>query len=118
MVDQQLVERILLGAGYAFLGGLLFVIMQSVFSRPTAWRNLFSEYPGGPPHVARYLLVAANLYLAIKFLVMVFEGQSAGAVNLLEGLDLDALTGASGGAYLLSKLTNGDIFSLFGRRRA
>ncbi len=109
--------KAILGAGCVFVGGLFIVVLNNLLSRPLAWRDLFSERPGGPPNLARYLLVFGNLFLALQFLVMVLKGQAADAMKFVEGLNLDALTGASGGAYLLSKVTNGDILSLLGRRR-
>lgn len=109
--------------GKVFIVALALGILRGCLSRGFDWGSLFRESPDGSQHPARYLLVFGTAFLAIGFLAQILEGNVAKATNLLnftggaskEGSFLPAgTTGAASVAYLLAKVSNGNIFGLFG----
>jgi hypothetical protein len=110
----------ILWSGYVFLGLLFLGVLRTLLETPIAWENLFSESQGESHHLTRYVLVFGTLALAVKFLAGVLTADSIqeieGAVQLIRGLGIEEAAGASGLAYLMAKVTNGNILALFGRR--
>jgi hypothetical protein len=118
----NVIPKGILWAGYAYLGLLFFGILRTLLDTPYSAGDFFSERPGGKHHLARYVIFFGSLAMAVKFLVAVLRADSINEINaafqLLEGFDVQEAAGASGVAYLLAKVTNGRILSLFGRRRS
>jgi hypothetical protein len=105
-------------AGYGVLAGMAINLVKGCANRVN-WADLFSQTPGGEPLVARYLFFFANLSLAGLFLgSALFKNQGfTEAGKFLTGLNLDQAAGLSSTVYLLSKVSGGDIMSLFSARR-
>jgi hypothetical protein len=107
--------------GYAFLGALFALILRDMFASQVNWGTLFEEGPEKSHHLSRYALLFGTLILSLKFLLGILSYESAedikNAVQLVGGFDINAYAGVSGFAYLLGKSTEGNILSLFGRRR-
>lgn len=118
----KVIPQAILWGGYLFLGILFLGIMRTLLDDSVAWGNLFNERPGEPHHLSRYVLLWGTLFLAVKFLVGILTADSIqkiqDAVQLTKGLDVEEAAGASSVAYLLAKVTNGQILTLFGRRRS
>ena len=109
--------------GKVFIVALAFGILRGCLRRGFNWGDLFREGSGGSQHPARYLLVFGTVYLALGFLIHVLEGDLPGATAFLDfagdadknGSFLPAGgTGIASVAYLLAKVSNGNIFGLFG----
>lgn len=107
--------------GYAFLGALLALVLRAMFAGQVNWGELFEEGPEKPHHLSRYAMLFGTLILSIKFMLGVLSYESVEdikkAAQLVGGFDINAYAGVSGIAYLLGKSTDGNILSLFGRRR-
>lgn len=111
----------MLWAGYAFLGLMLIGVLRPLLDSPKMVGDLFAEEEKGGHHFARYVLAFGALALAVKFLVGVLTASSIQEIKdagqLIGGLDVKDAAGGSGVAYLLAKVTDGKILTLFGRRR-
>lgn len=111
----------ILWAGYISLGLLFLGVLRALLDSPNTLGDLFAGEQKGGPHLARYVLAFGTLALAVKFLAGVLSAGSIqeikDSVQLIGGLDVKDAAGASGLAYLLAKVTNGNILTLFGRRR-
>lgn len=118
----RFIDQGILWAGYVFLGLLFLGVLRTLLESPIAWENLFAESQGESHHLTRYVLVFGTLALAVKFLAGVLTADSIkkieDAVQLIRGLGVEEVAGASGVAYLLAKVTNGNILTLFGWRRS
>jgi hypothetical protein len=124
----NVIPKGILWAGYAYLGLLFFGILRTLLDTPYSAGDFFSENPGGTHHLARYVIFFGTMFLALKFLINVFRAESVdfvalkeelhGSLKLIQEFDVKEAAGASGVAYLLSKVTNGQILTLFGRRRS
>lgn len=118
--------KAILWAGYIYLGLLFLAVLRNLLDAERAWSHFFSDDLLGNRHLSRYVLFFGSLALAIKFLLGVLSASSKDfdgfmaemeAVNqIIHGFNLDEAVGASGVAYLLSKVTNGQILTLFGKR--
>jgi hypothetical protein len=123
MLEQLLkfIPQGMLWAGYAFLGLLFIGVLYTLLDSPNTLGNLFAEEEKRGHHLARYILAFGTLTLALKFLVGVLTAcsiqQIKDAGQLIGGLDVKDAAGGSGVAYLLAKVTDGKILTLFGRRR-
>ena len=109
--------------GKTFLVAFAIGMLRACLGRGFAWGDLFRDKPGDSTHPARYLLVFGTIYLALEFLIHILKDDIIGATALLnfagdatkEGSFLPAGgTGIAGAAYLLAKISNGNILSLFG----
>ena len=111
----------MLWAGYAFLGLLFLGVLSALFNSPKSLGDLFAKEEKRGHHLARYILAFGTLILALKFLVGVLTACSIQeikeAAELIGRLDVQDAAGASGVVYLLAKITDGNILTLFGRRR-
>ena len=115
----------ILWAAFLTLGMLFASAARSVMGVEDVWGDLFSEYSSGPHHLSRYILFFGTVLLAIRFLMAVI-GAGAGATDIgsrvkeamqvYDWLDIETLAGGSGAAYLMSKVTAGQILRLFGRK--
>ena len=123
MLEQLLkfIPQGMLWAGYAFLGLLFVGVLYTLLDSPNTLGNLFAQEEKGGHHLARYVLAFGALALAVKFLVGVLTASSIQEIKdagqLIGGLDVKDAAGGSGVAYLLAKVTDGKILTLFGRRR-
>lgn len=117
----NLIPQGILLAGYVFLGLLFVRILCALLETPDLLGNLFADRFGGTHHVSRYLLTFGPLMLAVKFLGGILTADSIeevrAAVQFSGWIDIEEATGAFSVAYLLAKVTNGQILTLFGRRR-
>jgi hypothetical protein len=108
-------------AGYVFLGLLFFRVLCALLETPDALGDLFAGCAEGSHHLSRYLLTFGPMVLAVKFLGGILTGDSIedvrAAVQFSGWIDIEEVTGAFSVAYLLAKVTNGQILTLFGRRR-
>lgn len=109
--------------GKVFIVALALGIFRGCLRRGFNWGDLFREGSGDSQHPARYLLVFGTVYLAMGFFIHVLEGDVGGAtafLNFSDGTGKEASflpaggTGIASVAYLLAKVSNGNIFSLFG----
>lgn len=105
--------------GYTFLGFLLLVLFRNLQIEPVPWNDLFTNRRGRPNHLSRYLLLFGSLAFALKFLIAVLAADDPAeiraAIQLFGDINIEAFTGVSGTAYLLSKITDGKILTLFGK---
>jgi hypothetical protein len=115
----------ILWAGYLTLGLIVVVVARSFISAEDEWGNFFSEVTDGTPHLSRYVLLFGTVIVAIRFLVAVIGAgkdnmaeRVDAAMRVYEWLDIDILAGGSGAAYLMSKVTDGRILTLFGRKHS
>ena len=118
MPETGWLSQLFIWAGYGVLAGLLINLFKGCANR-LVWGDLFTQSPGGEPQLTRYFFFFINLFLAGLFLgsaVIKHQGLTE-AVNLLGGLNLDQAAGLSSTAYLVSKISGGDIRSLFTPRR-
>jgi hypothetical protein len=126
-MDGSIVEvasRGIIWAGHIFLGALFLSVMVKPLGAQDSWGDFFSDNVAGSHHLARYVLFFGTLILAVRFLVAVLEADPLylaedikEAMQLYKRLDVEAVAGGYGAAYLLAKVTNGQILTLFGRRR-
>jgi hypothetical protein len=118
----NVIPKEILWAGYIYLGLLFLGILRTLLDTPYAFGDIFSESPGGSHHLARYALFFGSLVLSIKFLITILGADSAeqvnAAVEVFKKFNVGEAAGASSAAYLLAKVTNGQILTLFGRRRS
>jgi hypothetical protein len=112
------VAQLFIWAGFGVLAGLVVNLFKGCAQR-VIWGNLFVQVPGGEPQASRYFFFFINLVLAGLYLgSAVITGQiSRETINILAGLNPEQVAGLSSTAYLLSKISGGDIRSLFGPRR-
>jgi hypothetical protein len=105
-------------AGYGVVAGLAINLFKGCANRVN-WADLFSQTPGGEPLMARYVFFFVNLFLAGLFLgSALLKGQGlTDTLKLISGLNLDQAAGLTSTVYLLSKVSGGDILSLFTSRR-
>ncbi|MGD8256449.1 MAG: hypothetical protein PVG70_17990 [Desulfobacterales bacterium] len=105
--------------GYAFLGFLFLVLLRNLQIESVPWNDLFTNRRGRPNHLSRYLLLFGSLAFALKFLIAVLAADDPGeiqaAIQLFGNINIEAFTGVSGTAYLLSKITGGRILTMFGK---
>lgn len=117
----SLIPQGILLAGYIFLGLLFVRVLCALLETPDLLGNLFADRSGGSHHVSRYLLTFGPLVLAVKFLGGILTANSMeefrSAIHFSGWIDIEEATGAFSVAYLLAKVTNGQILTLFGRRR-
>lgn len=116
----NVIPKGILWAGYIYLGLLFLGILRTLLYTPYALGDIFSESPGGSHHLARYALFFGSLALSMKFLITILGADSVeqinAAVELFKKFNVGEAAGASSAAYLLAKVTNGQILTLFGRR--
>lgn len=114
---EPVVCTLTLGAGYAFLGAFVLTLLYAFLNKPIAWRDMFSESPGEPQHVSRYAVFLGTVWLAARFLSAVLaQPHNVGdALKIFDGFDMKDAVGTSSAAYLLAKVSNGQILSLFGK---
>jgi hypothetical protein len=117
----NLIPQGILLTGYIFLGLLFVSILCALLETPDALGNLFADRFGGSHHLSRYILTFGTLVLVIKFLAGILTADSIeeirAAVQFSEWIDIEEAMDAFSVAYLLAKVTNGQILTLFGRRR-
>jgi hypothetical protein len=120
----DIITATIIWAGYIFLSALLLCLARNIVESQSSWGDLFAERPGESHHLARYVLFFGTIILAAKFLFAVVNAESfyltdevQQAMQLSEGFDVEALVGGYGAAYLMAKVTDGQILSLFGRRQ-
>ena len=108
-------------AGYVFLGLLFVRVLCVLLETSGALGNLFADRTGGTHHPSRYLLTFGSLVLVVKFLGGILTADSIeeirAAVEFSGWIDIEEATGVFSVAYLLAKVTDGQILTLFGRRR-
>lgn len=118
-MNEFIVDAILT-MGYGFLTLLLFIFLRALLIEQVDWGDFFSNNAGESHHLSRYVVVFGTMLFAFKFLFTVINAENpndiTSAYQFTDSLDLNAITGGSGAAYLLGKATNGDILSLFGKR--
>lgn len=112
-------------AGYLTLGLIVVGVMRSLMRAEDVWGSFFSEVTDGSPHLSRYILLFGTVIVAIRFLIAVIGAEPGdmtsrvrAAMQVYEWLDIDILAGGSGAAYLMSKVTEGQILTLFGQKRS
>jgi len=121
----DLIPTGILWGGCLTLGLIFLVVARSFMSAEDAWGSFFSEVADGTPHLSRYVLLFGTVIVAIRFLIAVIGADPCnvasrvkGAMEVYDWLDIDVLAGGSGAAYLMSKVTEGQILTLFGRKRS
>ncbi|GAB6904596.1 hypothetical protein DESC_740068 [Desulfosarcina cetonica] len=125
MFDQliTMIQSATLWAGYTTLGLFAVAVGRAFMDAEDRWGCFFTTHPGGPHHLSRYVLLFGTLILAARYLFAVI-GSDPGtlaekvkaAMQVYDWLDIDTLAGGSGAAYLMAKVTDGDILKLFGRK--
>jgi len=112
-------------AGYITLGLIAVGVARSLMSAEDVWGGFFSESTNGNPHLSRYILFFGTVIVAIRFLMAVIGDEPGNMTTRIEAamqvykwLDIETLAGGSGAAYLMSKVTEGQILTLFGRKRS
>ena len=115
MMTISQVHMLPLWAGYAFIGALSLTLATALLSGSLAWRDLFRAGPGEPQHASHYLVVFGTLWLAARFLsaLLTQPGDVRAAVQIFDGFDAKDAVGTSSALFLLAKVTNGQILSLF-----
>jgi len=117
----------ILWAGWTFLIAFFLVVLWNLLRTIDDWGGLFVERPGERPHLSRYLLLFGSVILALNFLVSVIRAYPAQATRqlrtafqVMSGLDVGetVAVGITSVAYLLARVTNGQILTLFGRSRS
>jgi len=116
-----IIQTTILWAGYFTLGLLLVGVARSFMKAEDTWRDFFSDHTSGPHHLSRYVLLFGTVIMAIRFLMAVIGAESTEiesrlkeAMQVFKWLDIETL----GAAYLISKVTEGQILTLFGRKRS
>jgi hypothetical protein len=119
-----IIQTGILWAGYFTLGLLFVDVAHSFMEVEDAWGDFFSDYTSGPHHMSRYILLFGTVILATRFLMAVIGAETTeiesgvkSAMQVFKWLNIETLAGGSGAAYLMSKVTEGQILSLFGRKR-
>ena len=112
-------------AGCLTLGLIFVVVARSLMSAEDAWGSLFSGVTEGTHHLSRYVLLFGTVIVAVRFLIAVIGAEPenvasrvGAAMEVYDWLDIDVLAGGSGAAYLMSKVTEGQILTLFGRKHS
>jgi hypothetical protein len=113
----------ILWAAFFMLGMLFVSVARSFKEAEDVWGDLFAEYASGPHQLSRYILFFGTLLLAVRFLMAVVGASAADiesrvnkAMQVYQWLDIETIAGGSGAAYLMSKVTAGQILTLFGRK--
>jgi hypothetical protein len=113
----------ILWAGWTFIASIFLLVLWNLLQTVDDWGGLFVQRIGDPPHLSRYLLFFGSVILALRFLITVIRADEQTttaaikeAFQLVSRLDMGA-AGISSVAYLLAKVTDGNILDLFGRRR-
>jgi hypothetical protein len=113
----------LLWGGYLTLGLIVVGVVRALMRDEDVWGGFFSEVSNGTPHLSRYILLFGTVIVAIRFLIAVIGAEPGdmtsrvrAAMQVYDWLDIETLAGGSGAAYLMSKVTEGQILTLFGRK--
>jgi hypothetical protein len=118
------VSPAILWAGWAFIAAIFLLVLWNLLQTVDDWGGLFVQRIGDPPHLSRYLLFFGSVILSLRFLIAMIRADEQTttaaikeAFQFLSGLDTTGVAGISSVAYLLSKVTDGKILTLFGRRQ-
>jgi hypothetical protein len=120
----EAVPSAIIWAAWMFLAAMFLLVLWNLLKTIDDWGRLFVQKVGDSPHVSRYLLLFGTAILAARFLIAVIKAEDHNtaktiqdAFRLVSGLDMTSAAGASSVVYLLSKVSNGQILTLFGRRK-
>ena len=117
----EIIPEMILWSGYAVIAALLALVIRNLHRTVDNWGDLFVQRMGDSPHLSRYSLLLLSIVFAARFVLAVLRSDEKDMADTIEqafsldfGFGMTEATGATGVAYLLSKVTDGNIFSLFG----
>lgn len=106
--------NIIIWLGCIFLLFSFIAILRILFK--TSFKGFFVDSYGNKPNISRIALLISTLYLSSKFIFELLDSGVPPKIDILQGSYDTFLFGVPISAYLLSKITNGNISNLFLRK--